>query len=101
MPVYRGSRYDGVAVTALKDTSNRQIRFLHNRTPLVQDELIGPATLYEMVEGDDLDKIAFLRARDETKWFWIADLNEIFWPFDMDEGTEILVPSVEDFRRRG
>jgi len=101
MPVYRGSRYDGVSTTPLTDVNNRMIRYLHNRTPLTQNDLVGPAYRYELRQGDDLDRLSFLRSGEERLWFLIAELNEVFWPFDLGPEDELLIPSEEDFSIRG
>lgn len=100
MPVFQGSRYAKVSVTVLRDANNRVIRYLHTRTPTVLYDLATPSTVHAIRDGDDLDRLAFLQSGRERKWHLIADVSDIFWPFDLEPGTEIVVPSASEFQRR-
>jgi hypothetical protein len=105
MPVFEGSRYSGVQFTALRDASGRVIRYLHNREPVTQKQLNDPTILAPIQEQEDLDSLAHLLTGTSTKWHLIAEVNEIFWAFDQEEGgqlepgTELIIPSVDEMRR--
>jgi hypothetical protein len=100
MPVYRGSRYSEVSVTVLRDTNNHVIRFLHSRVPVAQAALTEPSSIYSVRKGDALDGMSFARSGHERKWHMIGDVNEVFWPFDLQEGLDLVVPGTADFRRK-
>ncbi len=56
---------------------------------------------YFMVgNGDNLSQIAFLAYGDSKLWWLIADANNIFNPFDLEVGLELVIPPIETLNLR-
>ena len=48
-----------------------------------------------VVEGERLDTLAFKYYGNSTLWYVIADVNEIFNPFEtLEPGEELLIPGL-------
>ena len=96
MPVFEGSRYVGVGYTAITGTDLLTRKYLHPRTPLTDKDVDPEWIIHTVVEGDDLDLLAYLYAnKDANKsqfWWLIADVNNILWPLDLPIGTDLVIP---------
>jgi nucleoid-associated protein YgaU len=47
---------------------------------------------HTIVEGEQLSDIAYKYYRNDREWHIIADANEIFNPFDLTPGQQIIIP---------
>lgn len=101
MSLVKGSRYEGLDVTAIIDENDVARAFLHARIPLSSEELLlrdPDFTRHTVQEGDQLDTLAWNISGDETLWWIIAEVNNLFDPFTLTIGSELLIPSAEFFR---
>ena len=48
-----------------------------------------------VVEGDRLDLLAHRYLGDARLWWVIADVNDLFWPLDLEVGTTLRIPSYQ------
>lgn len=55
--------------------------------------------LYTVKEGDNLTRLAFKFYKDPLKWYLIADINEIFNPFILEPGQELIIPNPSRYGR--
>ena len=96
MPVFQGSRYEGLPYTAIPGSDNTPRKWLHPRTPLSQQDVNSDWILYTVAASDSLDDIAFRFAGSvedkERLWWLIAEINGILWPLDLVPGTQIIIP---------
>lgn len=104
MPVFRGSRYDGVRFTGILGEDGKVRKFLHARRPFALDEVQNPIVIQNFQRGDELDALASRTAGKPRLWWIIADANNVLFPlsvdFDSDDdgikpGTEIAIPILE------
>ena len=104
MALFPGSRYrlgeNNKKITATKIIKeNKTITFLHDRKTYTLDDMKGIVNLREIKQGEQIDLIAFESCADETKWWLIADINEMFYPDEeMEKGARILIPNLADFQ---
>lgn len=100
MPVYPGSRYEGVARSALVRTNGQQDAILHSRERVKAEDLNEDSVVHEFEVTEELDLLAY-DFGGKTRLFWlIADINEIVDPFNIPVGTKLVIPSEEDFSKR-
>jgi hypothetical protein len=100
MPVYPGSRYEGVARSALVRTNGQVDAILHSRERVKAEELGEGDVIHEFEVTEELDLLAF-DFGGKTRLFWlIADVNEIIDPFNIPVGTKLIIPPEEDFSKR-
>ena len=101
MPVFRGSRYDGVRFTGILGEDGKVRKFLHAREQLTLQELDEPVLIQDFQLNDELDALANRAAGKPRLWWVLADVNEILFPLAVDAdstdagikpGTEISVP---------
>lgn len=103
MAIFEGSRYirgeNGKKITATKVTRNgKTITFLHDRLAYRLKDLRDTVNIHETNPADLLDLLAHVSCGQSTKWFLIADVNEMFYPDDeLDLGRILLIPSFSDF----
>lgn len=100
MPVFRGSRYEGVKFTGILGSDGRVRRFLHAREPLRIADMRSPIVLHSIQRGDALDALASRAAGKPLLWWLIADVNDVMFALDIEPGTEIAVPTAELLSRR-
>lgn len=55
---------------------------------------------YTVVEGDCIDLIAYHYFGRADLWWVICDYNYIFFPFDLEPGSVLRLPSVEHVQMR-
>jgi nucleoid-associated protein YgaU len=51
-------------------------------------------------EGDRIDLIAFSYLDDAALWWVICDYNDIFFPLELESGTVLRIPSLEQLHMR-
>jgi hypothetical protein len=95
VPVFRGSRYENVKFTGILGEDGKVRKFLHARDPLNVQEVRGPFLIHPFQRGDELDSITHRVAGKPRLWWLLADINDIFFPLDIEPGTELLIPGVE------
>lgn len=91
MPVFKGSRYENVSATVIQQNGKKKT-FLHPRQFITQDDLNNDFTIQTVLEGEELDSIAFNNGGLPTKWWVIADVNNIQFAFDDFTGKSLVVP---------
>ncbi len=101
MPIFQGSRYAGLAFTAIRDAVGTVRKFLHSRTPKNEDDLSPGVKIIEHERGEELDKYAWENGEPERHWWLIADVNDVFFAFDIETGKELAIPQAELFREIG
>jgi len=104
MPLFPNSAYrigeNGKRITATKVARNGvDITFLHDRKKFTLDDMKGVVRLREVQTGELIDLVTFEKCAIATKWYIIADINELFYPDEeLTKGTRLLVPSTEDLK---
>jgi nucleoid-associated protein YgaU len=90
--ISRNSRYiTAQAYTATTDGSNRTLIDTSSRSVVT---FTGGST-YQVKQGDTLEGIAYTQYGDASKWWEIADANDIFNPlFDLTVGTLLNIPTL-------
>jgi nucleoid-associated protein YgaU len=101
MPIFRGSRYEGVEYTGVRDHAGNVRRTLHDRRPLAPDALRDGAVVHTVQAGEELDLLAFRYGGKARLWWLIADVNGIDFPFDIEPGTRLLIPDGRIFQEAG
>lgn len=99
MPVFKGSRYEGVRFTGILGKDGKVRRFLHPREPLRIEDLPGPTIVHAFQAGDQLDALAHRVAGKSRLWWVLGDVNHILFPLDLPGNTELVVP-VRELRER-
>ncbi len=96
MPVFHGSRYEGVAFSGIPGVDNTTRAWLHPRRPVRLDDISPDWILYTVVKGDTLDSIVYRYTQfnaDKTKLWWlVADVNDLQFPLDIVPGQELIIP---------
>lgn len=104
MPLFPNSAFrigeNGERITATKvTTDSKEIIFLHDRKRFTLDDLRGNVKLREVLSGEQIDLISYERCAIATKWYIIADINELFYPDEeLVKGTRLLIPDTEDLK---
>ncbi len=89
MTVYQDSRYAG-AVQQLVNTDRGQVLTIYMQPPRTS----FPYRLYQAVEGDTFDLLAWRLFSDPRLWWRIADLNpQVFYAGDIPPGTLLRMPA--------
>jgi hypothetical protein len=101
MPVFKGSRYEGVEYDAIRDNTGQVRRILHPPPRVALEELENDFQVLPVQAGDELDMLAFKFSGAERRWFVIADLNDIDFAWDLSDFKEIVVPDEAGFARLG
>lgn len=101
MPVFKGSRYEGVEYDAIRDNTGQVRRILHPPPRVTLEELENDFQVRPVQSDDELDHIAFKFGAAERLWFVIADLNDIDFAWDLSDFKEIVVPDERGFTRLG
>ncbi len=92
MPVFRGSRYEGVEFTGIKTRDGKTRKFLHDRRIFTRED-IGDRGFEHIVSGqEELDSLADRFYDNQNLWWLISDVNDILFPLDLPRGTVLLIP---------
>lgn len=96
MPVFEGSRYEEVSYTGITGQDLVTRKWLHPRVPIATEEVDPAWIIHTVVDGDDLDLLAYTYASDnadKSKFWWIiAEVNNLLWPLDIEPGTDLIIP---------
>ncbi len=76
---FKGSRYEKVASSQIKDSKGRPVNYKKIRFISETAGVIG----YSVHQGDRLDQIANLSFRDPQRFWRICDANNAMWPDDL------------------
>lgn len=89
MPIYAGSRYEGLRFTPIVEQDNSTTRrFLHLRVPPFYRSL----TQRELLPEEELDYLAYEYSGQSRRWWQIAEANDLFWPLDLPSATRLDMP---------
>jgi len=95
--IFEGSRYQGIPATAIRGEDGKVRKILRFREGLKQQDA-GSGFVVHTVSGDEmLDHLAFRYAGGqpgkESLWWLIADVNDIYFPFELEKGKQLIIPT--------
>lgn len=102
MVIYRNSRYATAKITAVKEPDGTIKKFVHSRRVFSSENLGDSSSLYTVDGVIELDHISHKYYKDEAKYWFIADCNEILFPLhdpaligdnQIHIGSTIYIPS--------
>jgi len=88
MPIFTGSRYAGLDFTSVVDSGVPK-RFLHVRIP----GSLASDFQHTLIAGEELDLLALRYFGQSRLWWKVAEVNDLFWPFDLASGTALNMPA--------
>lgn len=83
--------YDSV-VFVFPDGTLSLDRTIGTYTPSANDRY------YTVAEGEEIDTIAYEAYQSSKDWWIIADANGIFFPLDIDLGTTLVIPDLNQWQ---
>lgn len=100
MPIFPGSRYEGLPYVGLKTKKNKPAKWLEMRARVTAEEIGDDSTVYTVQEGDVPDLICYIFGVPTRLWWLIADVNDLADPFDLTTGQRLIIPGPSDFASR-
>ena len=104
MPVFSGSRYEGLEYTAVTGQDLVTRKYLHLRESKTEEDVEPDWIVHEVSIGDDLDLLAYKYANNNASksklWWLIAAVNGLLWPLDVEPGSDLMIP-VRDLASNG
>ena len=94
MPVFKGSRYNKANTVEIVENNTKKI-FVGSPQELDKEALKNDYVIYVTRERDELDSIAFSSGIVPQQWWIIADLNDVFFAFDVKPLQRLVVPNIE------
>lgn len=92
MAILKGSRYEGVAITGIRFDDGTDKKLLHDRR-IFRPEDVGTQGVEHTIVGEEtLDSLANDFYGDDTLWWLIADVNNIFFMWDVKQGDVVVIP---------
>lgn len=92
MPIFKQSRYNGSSFVSLRFQDGQTKKFVLSQEP-ASFSSIGTDWIEHVVQqGEELDYLAHVYGGDESLWWLIAEVNNIIWPWDIKEGTRLVIP---------
>ena len=88
MPIFAGSRYEGIAFTPLVDDAGTTRKFVHLRVPPAYTS----NDQHELLVGEELDYLAYHYAGQARRWWEVAEANSLFWPLGLPQATRLDMP---------
>jgi len=89
MPIFAGSRYEGLKFTPLIEADNSTTKkFIHLRIP----PRYSLVTQHELLPEEELDLLAYEYGGQARRWWQIAEANSLFWPLDLPQATRLDMP---------
>lgn len=70
-------------------------RLLLKRNKIVYSPTASKDTTHIVTDNDRIWDVAFRYYKDDKSWGIIADANRIYNPFELEVGTELVVPDFE------
>lgn len=95
MPVFKGSRYEGVKFTGIVGKDGKVRRYLHAREPLKLSEMPEPIVIHPFEYGEVIDELAWRAAGKPRLWWVIADVSNLLFPLEIEPGTELSIPTLD------
>lgn len=92
MAVFEGSRYEGLPYIGIRYPSGITKRFLGARRPLSRNDIVGEFDVHRVEAGEVLDLLAYQYYGDENLWHLIAEVNDLFFAYDLTPGMELIIP---------
>jgi len=89
MPIFSGSRFEGLSYTPLIDDDGTTRKFVHLRVPPPPYS----TTQHELLPEEELDYLAYYYLGQSRRWWSFAEFNNLFWPLDLPSAFRVDVPS--------
>lgn len=90
LPVLRDDNpYSGGTVFIFPDGSMSL-----DRNPVVYQKSINDR-YYTVGDGESLDNISYEAYASSKRWWQIADVNKVFFPFQLDIGVTLVIPDLD------
>jgi len=99
MPIFKGSRYEGVKITGFTTASGQLRAFLHSRNKLSSADIGEDFIIHRVKQGDTIDGLAFEYGGKTRLWWIIADVNDLEFPLDLTINQELIIPSRRVFNK--
>lgn len=99
MPIFKGSRYEGVEYTGIIGKDGIVRKFLHQRVPVSESDITTDVVVHTVDVTEELDQLAHRFAIKPLLWWLIADVNNIMFPLEIEPGSLLLIP-VQELRER-
>jgi hypothetical protein len=84
-------RYDGLDYSLIVDENGNSKKFLHLRYPTTIDN-VEDYGIYEIEPREELDLVSKKLYGDVELWYVLADINQIDFIFDIEQGDRIMFP---------
>lgn len=98
MSVFKDSRYADLTYLAIQDEVTGETKlFLDSPEPLKVEDMEGEFTTHTVEAEETLDLIAYIHYRDERLWRQIAEVNDIFFFYDIVPGQTLIIPDKNVF----
>ena len=99
--ILRGSRYENVPYTGIRDATCCIRKFLHDRHVYTQKDIGERAIEHPLTGQETLDSLAEQYYDKQSLWWLLADVNEIFFALDLEPGTVLIIPDEDLVRELG
>ena len=100
MAIFKGSRYEKIPITTIIDsTTGVRKEFFNLRTQFTIDDIGEDFQLHTVIKGEELDHIAAQYGERSVYWWIIAEVNGLDFPFDLQPGQQLVIPSKKLFDR--
>lgn len=99
MPVFKGSRYEGVKFTGILGKDGKVRKYLHPREPLRLSDVREPVIIHQFQKGEVIDELASRAAGKPRLWWVIADVSDVLFPLQIEPGTELVIPKQDLLER--
>lgn len=93
MPIFSGSRYEGVDITGIKSLDGKSRKFLHDRRIYSKEDVGSNSFEHTVAGGEQLDSLADSFYGDQNLWWLIADVNDILFALDLQPGQILTIPT--------
>lgn len=90
--IVQGSRYQGVPMTGIRTVDGKDRKLIHDRTVFSMADVGADGIEYEVKGEETLDALADRFYGDDTLWWLIGDVNNIFFAFAVVPGDRIIIP---------
>lgn len=95
MPVFKGSRYEGVRFTGILGKDGKVRKFLHPREPLSLAQVAEQVYIHKFEAGELIDELAWKAAGRPRLWWILADISDVLFPLEIESGSDIVIPTRE------
>lgn len=95
MAVFKGSRYENSDIVRIVDSNNVARSYVPRGDALRPVDLENNYFIHQKKETQELDAISYGFGYPPTKWWVIGEVNQIFFGFDIANGTQVSVPETD------